>query len=151
MLNSFVGGYCRWGWEKFDSFCYLTSSRSMTWHQAQQYCRRMGGVGAALVKITSERENEFVLALARKKVSSRRSVWIGLMWNSAAFYWSDYSVPAYKLWAPGEPNGKAREPCSNMWTGQTSMLPTRASGYWNDRPCGVLAHGHCGLVCKALS
>lgn len=77
-------------------------------------------------------------------------MWMGLMWTSSSFYWNDYSVPAFKNWAPHEPNGNAREPCSNMWTGHTSFLPQRASGYWNDRPCGVISHAACGLICKKL-
>ena len=120
----------------------------MTWHQAQRFCRRLGG---DLVKITNARENEFVLALARKSAPTRKQVWIGLMWTANDFYWSDYSVPVYKAWAPNEPNGKSREPCSNMWTGYTSVLPIRASGYWNDMPCTVSSHVPFGLVCKKLA
>ncbi|KAL9988362.1 hypothetical protein ACROYT_G002799 [Oculina patagonica] len=143
------GNECPPGWESFNSFCYLAMSGNgtLTWHQSQQYCRRHGG---DLVKITSARENEFVLALARKKAPSRQQIWIGLMWTANAFYWSDYSVPVYRNWAPNEPNGKAREPCSNMWTGHTSPLPIRASGYWNDRTCQGSPHFPCGFVCKAL-
>ena len=147
LFTFFSGNKCPRGWESFDSFCYLARSTSMTWHQAQQYCRRMGG---DLVKITNARENEFVLALARKKAPLRKQIWMGLMWTSNEFYWNDYSVPVYKNWAPHEPNGKAREPCSNMWTGHTSYLPIRANGYWNDRPCGVISSAHCGFVCKGL-
>ena len=72
------------------------------------------------MKITNARENEFVLALARKSAPSRKQVWIGLMWTANGFYWSDYSVPVYKAWAPKEPNGNSHEPCGNMWTRQSS-------------------------------
>nr|ACN53515.1 C-type lectin [Pocillopora damicornis] len=143
-----VSAYCPWGWRQLDSFCYYASSTSMTWHQAQRFCRRLGG---DLVKITNARENEFVLAVARKSAPTRKQVWIGLMWTANDFYWSDYSVPVYKAWAPNEPNGKSREPCSNMWTGYTSVLPIRASGYWNDMPCTVSSHVPFGLVCKKLA
>jgi len=107
-------------------------------------------MGGDLVKITSAAENEFVLALSRKKAPLMKQMWIGLMWTSSSFYWNDYSVPAFKNWAPHEPNGNAREPCSNMWTGHTSFLPQRASGYWNDRTCGVFSSFPCGLICKKL-
>ncbi|KAL9988363.1 hypothetical protein ACROYT_G002800 [Oculina patagonica] len=143
------GNECPSGWESFDSFCYLAMSGNgtLTWHQAQQYCQEMGG---DLVKITNEQENVFVLALARKKAPSMKQIYIGLRWTANAFYWSDYSLPVYKNWAPHEPNGNAREPCSNMWTGHTSPLPIRASGYWNDRPCHGIPYFPCGFVCKAL-
>ncbi|XP_022808226.1 snaclec B6-like, partial [Stylophora pistillata] len=143
-----VSAYCPRGWKQLDSFCYHASSLSLTWHQAQQFCRRMGG---DLVKITSARENEFVLALARRFAPTRKQVWIGLMWTAYNFYWSDYSFPVYKAWAPKEPNGKSREPCSNMWTGHTSHLPFRANGYRNDRICATHPHALCGLVCKRLA
>ena len=130
-----------------DSFCYYASSTSMTWHQAQRFCRRLGG---DLVKITNARENELVLALARKSAPSRKQVWIGLMWTANGFYWSDYSVPVYKAWAPKEPNGNSHEPCSNMWTRQSSAS-LRPNGSWNDRVCAVKSHAPCGLVCKRLA
>ena len=105
------------------------------------------------MKINSAEENEFVLALAKKKAPSRKQVWIGLKWESSTkqFLWSDYSVPVYKNWAPHEPNGNAGEPCGHMWTGHTTTLPYRASGYWNDLGCGMNPHLPCGLVCKRLA
>ncbi|XP_078382342.1 perlucin-like protein [Oculina patagonica] len=143
------GNECSPGWESFDSFCYLAMSGNgtLTWHQSQQYCRQMEG---DLVKITNERENVFVLALARKKAPAMKQMYIGLMRTANRFYWSDYSVPVYRNWAPREPNGNAREPCSNMWTGHTTYLPYRANGYWNDRPCHGIPYFTSGFVCKAL-
>jgi len=110
-----------------------------TWHQAQAYCLTLRG---ELVKINSAEENEFVLALARKEASSKSNVWIGLKWNSGknAFLWSDHSVPVYANWAPGEPNGKAAEPCGHIYTGFPGL-----TGYWNDISCGPR-----GFVCKRL-
>jgi len=43
-------------------------------------------MGGDLVKITSAPENEFVLALARKKAPLMKQMWIGLMWTSSSFY-----------------------------------------------------------------
>ena len=65
------------------------------------------------------------------------------------FMWSDHSVPIYKNWAPHEPNGNAREPCGNMWTGHAGNLG-RASGYWNDLACRVRSDLPCGFVYKML-
>ena len=99
------------------------------------------------MKINNAEENEFVLNLINKRAPSLKQVWIGLEWNPSIkdFFWSDYSVPVYKNWAPGEPNGNAAEPCSNMWIGYAGY-----AGYWNDLPCRVLASNPCGLVCKRL-
>lgn len=100
------------------------------------------------------RERQFVLALAREKAPSLQQVWIGLKYNARGkgFYWSDHSaLTVYKNWAPKEPNGYGREPCINMWTGQSNMLPHRASGYWNGLPCAALKTLPCGVVCKKLA
>ena len=135
---------------QFKSYCYFVSSSIKTWHQAQAYCK---GLGGELVKINSDEENEFVLKLVHKRAPSVSMIWIGLQWNARVrgFIWSDLSIPKYRNWAPWEPNGKAREPCGNMWTGNTTVLPTHAPGYWNDRICQLMPRFPCGLVCKSLA
>ena len=135
---------------QFKSYCYFVSSSIKTWHQAQAYCK---GLGGELVKINSDEENEFVLKLVHKRAPSVSMIWIGLQWNARVrgFIWSDLSIPKYRNWAPWEPNGNAREPCGNMWTGNTTVLPTHAPGYWNDRICQLMPRFPCGLVCKSLA
>jgi len=102
------------------------------------------------VKINSPEENEFVLKLVRQKAKSLKQVWIGLNWDSTAFYWYDHSVPVYTNWAPREPNGRAGEPCAHMYTAQRTLLPFTASGYWNDISCHIIASWPNGIVCKRL-
>ena len=110
------------------------SSSIKTWHQAQAYCK---GLGGELVKIYSDEENEFVLKQVHRRALSVKQVWIELIWNARvrSFTWSDLSIPECKNWASGEPSRKALEQCSNMWTGKTTNLPSHAPGYWNDRIC----------------
>lgn len=86
---------------------------------AKQFCFDNG----ELVKINSARENEFVLTLVRKTLRMDQ-VRIGLQWIHDRFYWSDSSIPIFTYWVPGEPNGKAAEPCSFMWTGSQRFSPT---------------------------
>ena len=97
------------------------------------------------MKINSQEENEFVLNLVKKRAPSLKQIWIGLVWDSRvkAFVWYDHSVPTFTKWSPGEPNGNAREPCSNMWTGHAEV------GDWNDLACWNTGLP-CGLVCKKL-
>ena len=135
---------------KFKSYFYFVSNSIKSWHEAQAYCK---GLGGELVKINSEEENGFVLKLVHKRAPSVKQVWIGLRWNACVrgFIWSDLSIPKYTSWAPLEPNGKAREPCGNMWTGRATNLPFHAPGYWNDCNCQTLVHTPCGLVCKSLA
>ena len=136
---------------QFKSYCYFVSNSIKSWHQAQAYCK---GLGGELVKINSEEEKGFVLKLVHKRTPSVKQVWIGLRWNTRVqgFIWSDLSIPKYTNLAPREPNGKAREPCGNMWTGRITNfnLPFHAPGYWNDCNCQTLVDTPCGLVCKSL-
>ena len=131
-----------------NDYCYLVSTSVKSWSQARAYCHSLD---ADLVKINSAQENEFVLKLVRKEDRTPKQVWLGLRWYSTNFNWYDNSVPVYSNWAPGEPNGKAREPCVHMYTAQPdNKLPGRASGYWNDIPCHVLSGWPNGIVCKKL-
>ncbi|XP_078385089.1 perlucin-like protein isoform X2 [Oculina patagonica] len=143
-----LGHPCPSGWTRFNNYCYLVSRSSKSWSDAQTYCRSLGG---DLVKINSAEENEFVLQLVRQKAPSVNHVWIGLKWYPNAFYWNDFSVPGYKNWAPGEPNGKdIKLKCGRMWIGPWKSLPQRASGYWNDGPCFLIEGWPKGIVCKKL-
>ena len=147
-FNSSLGEPCPHGWTRFDNYCYLVSSSIKTWDQAQAYCKSLG---AGLVKINSAEENEFVLNLATKKAPSLKQFWIGLKWYSHDFYWYDHSALVYKNWAPHEPNGKAGEPCGQIWMdGHLSLLPLRAAGYWNDIPCHVISSLPNGIICERL-
>lgn len=148
-LNLFSGShqFCPRPWTRFKSYCYLVSSLKKTWHEAQAFCKAKKG---ELVKINSAEENEFVLALARKKAPTVNQVWIGLKYNSnlhlKKFLWSDLSVPVYNNWGPHQPSGKGKEPCGHMWTnGHEGVV-----GYWNDISCGVHSIVPNGIVCKRL-
>jgi len=145
-IEETLGEPCPQGWTRFDNYCYLVSSSTKTWDQAQAYCKSLGG---GLVKINSAEENEFVLNLATRKAPSVKQVWIGLHWYSRDYYWYDHSALVYKNWAPHEPNGKAKEPCVLMWLdGHSYLLPFRAAGYWNDTQCQVISSN--GIVCERL-
>ena len=119
----------------------------MTQEEAQQYCDQE--MDANLAKINSKEENDFVLAVAKRHAPSTKSVWIGLKWQSSAknFYWYDNSVAAFTNWAPGEPSGKAKEPCVVMLTGQYDLLPIGLAGYWNDLSYDA---PHLPAMCKRL-
>ena len=142
-ITNYIGP-CPIGWTHFKSYCYFVSSAVKSWQAARTYCKSKGG---DLVKIHSDEENEFLLNLVYKHAPSTKQVWIGLKWDArlSKFIWTDNALPKYTNWNPGEPNGQASEPCSNMWTGHAGG----SSGYWNDRPC-LNRVFPCGLVCKRL-
>ena len=146
VFDSFPGNPCPNSWTRFNNYCYLVSTTSTySWSQAQAHCRSLS---ADLVKINSVEENEFVLSLVRKLAPSLKQIWIGLKWNTNAFYWTDLSVPVYKNWAPQHPNGNANEPCVQMWINNGQHLPKYASGYWNDIDCHYRSDFPNGIVCK---
>ena len=122
------------------------SAEKKTASEAQQYCDKE--MNANLVKINSQQENNFVLDLVNEHAPSVNQIWIGLRlkYPFRKFYWYDHSVPTFKSWAPGEPNGKSDEPCAAMFVGRAANLPKRASGYWNDLRCNV----QFATVCKKL-
>ena len=145
-FNSFLGEPCPDGWTRFNNYFYLVSSSIKSRDNAQKHCESLG---AELVKINSAEENVFVLDLSKQEPSVTL-IWIGLKWYTGKdFYWSDSSVPDYTNWAPGEPNGEAREPCASMYTGpKNKNLPIAAAGYWNDVKC--YGAPYIGSVCKRL-
>ena len=137
-MNSF--SECPTGWTQFGNSCYLISTLSKSWRKAQAFCQ---GLNGDLVKIDSAKELQFLFNLVRKKAPTvNRAVWIALNWNSTAndFYWTDHTPLIYKNWASGEPNGKAGEPCGEMYTN---------TSYWNDIRCDPHINGT-GIVCKKL-
>ncbi|XP_068745160.1 snaclec coagulation factor IX-binding protein subunit A-like isoform X1 [Montipora capricornis] len=148
LFKQTFGAQCPSSWERFGRYCYLVSGCILTWDQARSYCTARGG---DLVKINSARENEFVLNLVQQRQPSLRQIWINLKWDSSVkqFLWNDHSIPVYTNWAAHEPNGKASEPCGNIWIGHQGSLNS-ASGSWNDLPCGKSQSFPCGLVCKRL-
>ena len=73
-FHTFLGYHCPRGWMQFKSLCYFVSSSIKTWHQAQAYCK---GLGGELVKINSDEENEFVLKQVHRRALPVKQVWSG--------------------------------------------------------------------------
>ena len=66
-----VGG-CPYGWSFRKGGCYrVFGADTPKWSDAREECRK---IGADLVKITSEAENTFVVALARKWAPEREKM-----------------------------------------------------------------------------
>lgn len=66
-------------------------------------------------------------------------LWLGFVReaNSAAFSWTDHSLPMYSTWAAGEPNGLRT---------QTSCVVAKNSnaGLWSDEDCSQRN----GFICR---
>ena len=147
MSVSFPGD-CPADWAQFGAYCYRVNDQILTQPNAKLWCLEHGG--GDLVKINSNEENEFVLQLVRRKAPLLKQVWIGMELKNG-HYWSDLSIPVYTRWAPREPNGGDKEPCSQMYVGEHLQgLPYKASGSWNDIACDPPAEFISGAVCKRL-
>jgi len=104
-------GECRFGKEYFTSN-YLT----MTWEDAQQFCRNKS---MQLLTLSTQNESEYFTKLAAENYDlfvfdSADYYFIGgrqkVPGNVSTFYWTETDKPIdYKLnWAPGEPNNHGR-------------------------------------------
>ncbi|XP_059208081.1 uncharacterized protein LOC131986958 [Centropristis striata] len=93
---------------------------SMTWTEAQSYCREHHTDLASVRDLT---ENQKVQEL----IPAWKAVWIGLFRDS--WKWSDGSNSSFSHWQPGEPNNNGgAEACAAVVFG--------FSGRWVDVPCG---------------
>ena len=93
-------------------------------------------MGADLVVIESEDENQFVYNLLRN-ISDNLNGWIGLYRkDDNKFYWVDDRPEEanYRNWAHGEPN--------NYQNGENCVSPIvgDSKGRWNDVPCSIASY-----------
>ena len=64
-------------WLKYESYCYLPVSQSMSWHNARLHCAKLAS-SATLVSIHSNEENKFVRDNMPKPRLWSKAGWIGL-------------------------------------------------------------------------
>lgn len=119
---------CPHGWVNFKQSCYLFSSSSQTWEEAQKSCMP---ADAHLVVINNAEEQDFL----KKKDGVRR--WIGLTDKASEDDWrwvdgTDYKSSA-KFWNKGEPNNRNDEDCVAIYMDEN----------WNDLSCNTTLRWIC--------
>ncbi|XP_068994686.1 asialoglycoprotein receptor-like 1 [Embiotoca jacksoni] len=129
-----VRGTCREGWDSFQGGCYLLSTNTVTWHQAEEHCKTQGGHLAVLNNVEK-------LDYISKIVEIRYSYWIGLVERQHEGHWSwvdgtDFnSNPTF--WDKGQPDDwdyrENGEDC-----GQIHDSDRRKRKRWNDADCDQL-------------
>ena len=136
-LNHFdcLSDNCPVGFVVHQKSCYYMDNISTSsWIAARTLCQNLG---ADLVVIKSEEENQFVSNLLRKSGSDRG--WIGIERNTRDnnLYWVDGS-PAYRSnntytnWGDHQPNNREnQQDCGEMATKESK---------WNDRRCSLKRH-----------
>ncbi|KAI5628223.1 C-type lectin domain family 4 member F-like isoform X2, partial [Silurus asotus] len=114
---------CKWKWISFSSSFYYVSNDNKSWEESRQNCRDKG---TDLMIIKSREEQEFI----SKHISSISGVWIGLSDRDkeGEWKWVDGSLLTIKFWNQGEPNGKEKENCVEVYKTSNSIV-------WNDQQC----------------
>ncbi|XP_073326723.1 lactose-binding lectin l-2-like [Pagrus major] len=98
---------------------FVLINTSMTWTEAQSYCRDHH-TDLASVRNTAEHQE------LKDLVPSEQPAWIGLFRDS--WKWSDGRNSSFRYWAQGEPNG-GNQACVLVELGR--------DGKWWDDPCDL--------------
>ena len=121
---------------------YKVFPRKLSWHQAQQACREIGG---HLTTPTSDQESAFLADLTAEQ--GLDSAWLGATDEKSEGNWVrvDGSPLGYAFWDQGQPNNKfnAEHYLILIVKGITSR------GRWSDQPDTPLpASGNHGFACQ---
>ncbi|XP_063754781.1 lactose-binding lectin l-2-like [Eleginops maclovinus] len=121
------GGSCPTFWSLFTGRCYKYIATHLTWADAELHCVSLG---ANLVSIHSDGEDEFVKSLIKNFDITEGLTWIGLsdVHKEGSWMWSDGSPAIHFLWEATQPdNSKRKDHCVN-----TNYNAPRK---WNDDRC----------------
>uniref|UniRef100_A0A8C5JY49 C-type lectin domain family 4, member e n=1 Tax=Jaculus jaculus TaxID=51337 RepID=A0A8C5JY49_JACJA len=122
-----VKNCCPPHWEHFQSSCYFFSTTTMSWASSSRNC---SGMGAHLVVINSQEEQEFLFHTKPRK----REFYIGLtdQMIEGQWQWVDGTpfTESLSFWDAGEPNNIVMvEDCATIRDSSNSRKN------WNDVPC----------------
>lgn len=100
---------------------FSTNGQSVAFDVIRELCARAGGRIAAP---SSPEENEAIASIVKKH---NTYAYLGLVEGPTAgdFFYLDGTPVNYTNWYPGEPRGRGKEKCVEMYT----------DGQWNDRNC----------------
>lgn len=100
---------------------FSTNGQSGNFDTIRELCGRAGG---SIAVPRSPEENEAIASIAKKH---NTYTYLGLAEGPTpgAFYLLDGTPANYTNWYPGEPRGRGKETCVEMYT----------DGTWNDKNC----------------
>ena len=133
LITCFFAASCKAQWATFGSSNYSLYKSPQKWKNAKLICQNFG---SKLVKIESEKENEFI---KREYLSSEGPYWIGLSDSDSEreWKWTDGTgLTGYKKWKSGQPNNKhGKQDCVAIYGGKAE---------WNDVRCSRKL----GFICE---
>ena len=134
LITCFFAASSKAQWATFGSSNYNLYKSPQKWKNAKLICQNFG---SKLVKIESEKENEFI---KREYLSSEGPYWIGLSDSDSEgeWKWTDGTVllTGYQRWKSGQPNNKdGKQDCVAIYGGKAK---------WNDVRCSRKL----GFICE---
>ena len=115
--------------EKYNGHYYRVYNRSMTWREARNYCRDLGG---HLVTITSRGEQNFVEDLLSSD-GKKNCYWLGGYKESKhSWRWVTGESFSYNNWAKGQPDNYTSNEDSLMIYRRRNPNSSNRIGEWND-------------------
>lgn len=115
-------------WSAFGNSFYSIGNKELTWDQAVEKCKLLGGY---LAEPDTSVEMDFVESVFKSSsnIKNYRHFWLGGSDINAEGQWAwrkDARKITYTTWRSGEPNGGRTENCLQAY---------RGDGTWNDLPC----------------
>ena len=121
---------------KYKNKIYEVFKKPMTWKQAQEYCKSIGG-NLAMPK--TQELSDVIISIAEKY--NLDGLWLGATdeLEEGKWKWIDGTSMTYSNWAPGEPNNVSNaEHYLETYTGANA-------GKWNDLPNDTTVSG---FICE---
>ncbi|XP_046374984.2 macrophage mannose receptor 1-like [Haliotis rufescens] len=96
---------CSTGFVRFEDHCYILELDKTSWGSARSRCRIMG---ADLVSINTQAENDFLLAQIKEYYPPDQKTgayfWMGMRYAVGKYTWADGTEVGFTDWSRGEPN-----------------------------------------------
>ncbi|CAJ1085704.1 type-2 ice-structuring protein-like isoform X5 [Xyrichtys novacula] len=106
--------FCLWGWTRIGHRYFRYISKHLTWAQAENNCKSLGG---HLASVHSGWEYQQIKALVARGGGGNQNAWLGGSdcHSEGHWSWTDGTCFNYKHWCRGEPNNSGgRQHCLQM-------------------------------------